>query len=138
MKRIHIVMAVVFALACGDSTGLDDSFPAVAGTYDYSADVIGIPAAFFNGTITIIDESRKTDAFSGSFDVTVGGGGVTPLRLTGAILAGRVTRDGDVLFQLGDPDYAHNGSIAGGRITGSWILTGSSASYAGSFTAIRR
>lgn len=139
MRRATMWLALALTLmACGDSTGPDDSFPAIAGIYDYSGAVHDVPSAAFTGTLTIVDDSRETQEFTGTYALTLSGGGLAPSSFAGDIVNARVTRDGDVLFDLDASDYHHTGTLNGGRITGSWSLTGSTSSFTGTFTAIRR
>lgn len=138
--RTILQVALVAAVmgACKDASGPDFRYPEVAGLYDYDGFVNGLAEARFTGTMTLVDDSRDTPEFAGTFTITLSGGGIQPLTLSGSVLNARVTENGDMFFDLDGSDYHHTGTLAGGRITGSWVLIGSTSSFSGTYTAIRR
>ncbi|MGH7553308.1 MAG: hypothetical protein ACREMQ_09835 [Longimicrobiales bacterium] len=137
-SRIAGIAAATFFLACGDSTGVEFAFPEVTGTYDYTATVTGVPELSITGTLSITDDSRDTDAFTGSFTIRLSGGGITPVTLNGSIASARVTETGNILFDFELPEYRHQGTISGRTISGTYVLIGTTSSFNGNFTAIRR
>lgn len=134
------LVAVVVLAGCGDSTGSQD-YHEVQGVYDVGAPLNEIPGARFSGTLTIIDDSRSTPEFSGTYSLRlIGPDGTTAGNYSGDIAAGEVTRTGSLKFNLKDEGFRWSGVISGtGDISGTWILVGQgSSNYTGSFLADRR
>lgn len=140
-NRFASALCAALVLAgCGDSTGAQD-YDEVQGVYDVGAPLNEIAGARFSGTLTIIDDSRSTPEFSGTYSLRlIGPDGATAGTYSGDISAGEVTRTGSLKFNLRDDDFRWSGVMSGtGDITGTWILVGEgSANYTGSFLADRR
>lgn len=138
MRRAFLVLIIATALAagCKDSTE-PERFPNVSGSYDYNASVSGLPSAAIVGTLGIVADD-DTGTITGAWSITISGGGQAPSTSGGQLTSARVTEDGDVLFDFNSPDYRHVGRVSGRNITGTWILSGGTSSFTGSFTAIRR
>ena len=140
-KGFATALALAAVLAgCGDATGSQD-YDAVQGVYDVGAPLNEIAGARFSGTITIIDDSRSTPEFSGTYALRlIGPDGATAGNYSGDIQAGEVTRTGSLRFNLQNDGFRWSGVISEtGDISGTWILVGQgSANYTGSFLADRR
>lgn len=135
-----VLVAALVLAGCGDSTGSQE-YEEVQGVYDVGAPLNEIAGARFSGTLTIIDDSRDTPEFSGTYALRlIGPDGATAGNYSGDIAAGEVTRTGSLKFNLKDEGFRWSGVMSGtGDISGTWILVGSGqANYTGSFLADRR
>jgi hypothetical protein len=142
LRRILPFVAVLWSLACGDSTA-PPPFPSVAGTYRMDITFSDFPPSIVNasGTITIVQASRNAPDLTGTASVIVSSGGSTSTitRFTSA----SVTEAGVIRFQLPPPNtsstWGFDGTVAsGGRITGTHVLVGTSSSFPGTWTATRQ
>ena len=143
MRRVFAITTAVVLSACGDSTA-PPPFPAVAGTYRMDITFSDFPPSIVNasGTITIVQPSREAPELTGSANISVFSAGTTSTitRLTGA----SVTEAGAMRFQLPPPNptstWGFDGTITSGaaRINGTHILVGTTASFAGTWTATRQ
>jgi hypothetical protein len=134
------LLAAALLAACGDSTGSQD-YENVQGVYDVGAPLNEIAGARFSGTLTIIDDSRSTPEFSGTYALRLlGPDGATAGNYSGDIKDGEVTKTGSLKFNLQNDGFRWSGVMSGtGDISGTWILVGESqANYTGSFLADRR
>lgn len=75
-------LLLVCTVACNDLT---EPLPAVAGTYDYVS--AGAPARTRQGSITIVDQDRRTARFDGTFVYVTSAGSTVSGALTGAFMS---------------------------------------------------
>jgi hypothetical protein len=135
-----LIAAAALLAGCGDSTGSQD-YKEVQGVYDVGAPLNEIAGARFSGTLTIIDDSRGTPEFSGTYSLRLlGPDGATAGNYSGDLSGGEITKTGSLKFNLQNDGFRWSGVMSGtGDISGTWILVGSGqANYTGSFLADRR
>lgn len=134
-----VVLVLLFAAACGDSTGPSGPrYPELQGTYDFSAPVNEVEGARFSGSMTLLHADRDQSQFDGTFTMSlIGPDGANYGSGSGDIAAGTVSESGSVNFQFENSQWRWTGRLDGARIEGTWILTGD-PNYTGTFTAVRR
>lgn len=142
-RRVLPFIAVLWSLACGDSTS-PPPFPAVAGTYQIDLTFDGIPTslAFGSGTVSIVQPTRKEGALSGSSNISATVGSSTT-HLT-AFHTASVTEGGAIRFRINDPGasgvWGFDGTVTSGgsKMSGTHALVTSAGGGTGTWTATRR
>ena len=141
MKRIAVVVAMALA-ACGggDSNEPEPAFPDVAGAYTMHGTFDDIPTnqGFFDGTVTLTQQSREAPALAGTLNVTAHIGDEV-FNLASQLFNANVSADGLLTFTAGDGSAtwtftgqrASSGAISGGRHT----LGDGTDSFSGDWTA---
>lgn len=141
IRLFPAVLASALAIAgCGDGLTESEQFPLVQGTYDVSAPINEAPGARFTGTITVVDDSRTTSQFSGTYTLTLlAADGTKRGGYTGELVQGGISSKGSVQFDLGTNSFRWRGALGDvGNMTGSWILVDGTSNYTGSFVAVSR
>ncbi len=141
IRSFPTVLASALLLAgCGDGLTATEEFPTVAGTYDVSAPINEVPGARFTGTITVVDESRTTSAFEGTYTLTLlGADGSKRGGFTGSLVEAGISSKGSVQFDLNSNTFRWRGTLGEvGNMTGTWILVDGTTNYTGSFVAVAR
>jgi hypothetical protein len=133
------VLSTLLFAGCSDSTG-PKPYADVQGTYDVSAPIAEISGARFTGTLTIVDDSRDTPHFEGTYTLSlIGADGANRGRYTGDLVAASVTEAGSIRFNLDDDKFRWSGAVAeGGNLTGTWVLSNTASNYTGTFVAAAR
>ncbi|HEY0024464.1 MAG TPA: hypothetical protein VGB24_16235 [Longimicrobium sp.] len=131
--------ATLLLVGCGDATG-PRTYAEVQGTYDVSAPIAEVPGARFSGTMTIVDDSRDTPEFGGTYTLSlIGADGANHGRFTGDLVNGAVTGAGSVRFYLDDDKFRWSGAVSDeGGVTGTWVLANAASNYTGTFVAATR
>lgn len=139
-KLFPILLALFIPLAaCGDSTGPDQRYPEIQGTYDLSAPINEAPGARISGTVTFLDNDRNTPDFTGTYSVRIlARDGSTAGTFDGDVTGGTITREGQVNFNFDNQDFRFTGTKNANAINGTWLLRGRASNFTGTFTAVRR
>lgn len=141
IRLLPTVLASALALAgCGDGPTASEQFPSVQGTYDVSAPIHEAPGARFTGTITVVDDSRTTSQFSGTYTLTLlAADGTKRGGYTGELVEAGISSKGSVQFDLGTNSFRWRGTLGEvGNMNGTWILVDGASNYTGSFVAVAR
>ncbi len=135
-----IIASALVLAGCGDGLTATEEYPAVAGTYDVSAPIAEVPGARFTGTITVVDDSRTTSAFEGTYTLTLlGADGSKRGGFTGSLVEGGISSSGSVQFDLNANTFRWRGTLGEvGNMSGTWILVDGTTNYTGNFVAVAR
>lgn len=135
-----ILATSLLLAACGDGGTGPDAFADVQGTYDVSAPMAEVPGARFTGTLTLIDDSRDTPEFAGTYTLSlIAADGTNRGRFTGDVVNAALTETGSVRFHLDDDKFRWTGTVTeSGDLSGTWILTNAASNYTGTFVAASR
>jgi hypothetical protein len=134
-----VLLASLLGTACSDSTGPSKPrYPAVQGTYDFSAPISEIPGARWSGNLTLLVADPDRADFSGTYVMTLyDPQGRSAGSFTGSITQGSVTTGGAISFGFDDALQVR-GTVDGAQMSGTWIMSDGQNNYTGSFTAVRR
>lgn len=142
LRRLFFLPFLLVLAACGgdSSTGpKEPEFPALQGTYDFSAPINEAQGARFSGNMTLLQADRDMPGFEGTFVVSlIAPDGENVGTFTGNVANGTITENGAVTFNFEDPSWRFTGTLSNNTITGTYLLRAEDQNFTGTFTAVRR
>lgn len=149
VKTGTLLAAALLVVGCEESqtpveVPVEVEYPAVAGTYTLTATIREMPGAEFVGTVTLVDESRSTPAFKGTYGVRIISPRGQSNLFTGDV-TGSVSTDQKISFTMWDftnpaaPAHEWTGTLSGPTISGTHLIQARDGSrFSGPFSATKQ